>query len=211
MIDDFWTHDIFLFSGTFPRYKNQPRPVRANIHVSDEPYRLNEFEHDTRPVPTLKGTRSYVMLHPYVLEPILTITIGLYNKPKQYADQGPAIGETLEGPRREGVREFEIGSAQAWYYHEDRIIEIWECFLWEEFRKHPFIDDPHMKRLWQAFENWLVGQFPEAQRIITPFNDPIAETVYEYQAFLRSRGFGSVAKSAFGKPIARGELPHKGG
>src|SRR5439155_13871978 len=97
MIDDFWTHDIFLFSGTFARYRNKPRPVRGNIHVSEEPYRLEEFEQDIRPIPTLKGTRTYVMLHPYVFEPILTMTVGLYNKPKQHADAGEAIGKTIGG------------------------------------------------------------------------------------------------------------------
>src|SRR6266702_1139040 len=122
MIDDFWTHDIFLFFGTFPRYRNTPQPVRGKIHTSDETYRLDSYEQNTRPIPTLKGSRTYVMLHPYVLEPILTFSVGLYNKPKQFADQDPAIGETVGGPKQEGVRDIQIGSSQAWYYHEDKII-----------------------------------------------------------------------------------------
>src|SRR5205823_998319 len=125
-----------------------------------------------------------VMLHPYMLEPILTFSIGLYNRPKQYADQDPAIGETVGGPKQEGVRDIQIGSAQAWYYHKDRILEIWECFLCEDFRTHPFVDDPHMQKLWQGFEAWLIQQLPQATQIITPCNDPIAKTIGEYQAFL---------------------------
>jgi hypothetical protein len=210
MRDDFWTHDIFLFSGTFQRYRNERRPVRGKIHTSQETYRLDTFEQDIRPMNTRKGTRTYVMLHPYVLEPILTFSFGLYNKPKKYADQGEVIGETLGTPKQEGVRDVQIGSSQAWYYHEDRTLEIWECFLWEDFRTHPFVDDLHMQKLWKAVEAWLVKQFPQAIRIVTPCNDPIAENIDEYQTFLRSLGYEPVAKSAFGKPVAAGKLPQRG-
>ncbi len=201
MQDDFWTHDTPLFDGVFSYYRNQPRPVRGKIHVSDEPYRLDKHETDIRPLATLKGTRTYVMLHPYVFEPILTLTVGLYKKPRQVADMGEAIGETLGTPKQEGVREVQIGNAQAWYYHQDKILEVWECFLWEGFRSHPLVDDPHMKKLWQGLEAWLSKQFPEATQIVTPFHDPIAHSIEEYQTFLRSLGYESVARSAFGKKL----------
>src|SRR6266567_1750347 len=149
--DDFWLHDIFLFSGTFPRYRNTPRPVRGKIHTSEETYRLDSFEKDIRPIETLKGSRTYVMMHPYVMEPILTLTVGLYNKPQQYADQQEAIGETIGPPKQEGVRDVQIGSAQAWYYHEDKTIEVWECFLDSRFMKQPLVSDQHMQQLWRSF------------------------------------------------------------
>jgi hypothetical protein len=201
VVDDFWTHDIPLFDGVFPYYRNEPRPVRGKIHTSEEPYWLDKQEQDIRPIATLRGTRTYVMMHPYVFEPILTLTVGLYKKPKQYADMGEAIGETLGNPKQEGVRDVQIGSSQVWYYHQDKIIEIWECFLWDGFRTHPFVRDPHMQKLWQALETWLIKQFPEATRIVTPFNDPIAHSIEEYQEFLRSLGYESVAKAAFGKRL----------
>jgi hypothetical protein len=201
VVDDFWTQDIPLFDGVFHYYHDKPRPVRGKIHISEEPYRLDSFEQDIRPIETLKGTRTYVMLHPYVFEPILTLTVGLYNKPKQYADMGESIGETLGQPKQEGVREVQIGSSQVWYYHQDKILEIWECFLDSRFRTHPLVDDPHMHKLWQGFETWLIKQFPQTTRIVTPWNDPIAHSIEEYQAFLRSRGFEPVAKAAFGKRV----------
>ncbi len=112
MQDDFWTHDIALFDGVFSRYRNSPRPVRGKIHVSDEPYELmGKSEQDSRPIPTRRGRRTYIMLHPYVFEPILTLTVGLYKKPRQVADMGEAIGETLGTPKQEGVREVQIGNA----------------------------------------------------------------------------------------------------
>ncbi len=202
-IDDFWTQDIFLFDAVFEVYRNKPGPVRGKIHTSEETYRLDSNEKDIRPIETLKGSRTYIMMHPYVMEPILTLTVGLYNKPKQYADQDEAIGETLGGAKQEGVRDVQIGNAQAWYYHEDKTIEVWECFVDSMFRfqKHPLASDPHMQKLWNSFEAWLVKQFPHAKRMVTPFNDPIAQTIEEYQEFLRSLGFGPVAKAAFGKVV----------
>jgi len=56
-----------------------------------------------------------------------------------------------------------------------------------------------MVKLWQTFESWLVSQFPEASRIVTPCNDPIANSIEEYQTFLHSLGYEPVAKKAFGK------------
>jgi hypothetical protein len=59
----------------------------------------------------------------------------------------------------------------------------------------------HMPKLWTVFEQWLSKQFPEAAQIITPFNDPIAKSIEEYQTFLRSLGYEPVDKAAFGKQI----------
>jgi hypothetical protein len=95
------------------------------------------------------------MMHPYVLEPKLTFTVGLYNNPKHYADQDNPIGEVI-GSNHEGFREVQIGNAQAWYYPADKIIVLWECFFEERFRKDPLPKDSTMKQLWQAFELYLV-------------------------------------------------------
>jgi len=72
------------------------------------------MRHEIIPISEKKGIRTYVMMHPYVLEPKLTFTVGLYPKPKQYADQESPIGEVL-GSHHEGFREVQIGNAQAWY------------------------------------------------------------------------------------------------
>ena len=58
-------------------------------------------------------------------------------------------------------------------------------------------------KLWQGFESWLIKQFPEATRIATPFNDPIAQTIEEYQAFLRALDYhpSPTAEAAFEKAI----------
>ena len=65
IVDDFWTHEIPLFDGVFHYYHDKPRPVRGKIHTSDERYELHhsEAERDIRPIPTRRGTRTYVMAH----------------------------------------------------------------------------------------------------------------------------------------------------
>ena len=197
--DDFWTHDTPLFEGSFRFYRNKPQPVRGKIHLSDEQY----FDVNREIVPIAnprRGNRTYVMMHPYVLEPILTFTVGLYSQPKHYADQGEVIGKTLSS-KQEGVRDVQIGNAQAWYYPEDQLIVLWECYLWDLVRDHQFVADTNIKSLWQAFETFLNQQFPKAIQIATPFNDPIANSIEEYQTFLRSLGYQPVAKAAFGKSI----------
>src|SRR5204862_26773 len=44
-------------------------------------------------------------------------------------------------------------------------------------------------------------KFPHAQTFATPFNDPIAQSIEEYQGFLKSLGYSPISKAAFGKKI----------
>jgi|SRR5438034_1821400 len=198
--DDFWIHDAHLFQGNFRYYRNKPQPVRGKIHLSEERYHLEAYEREVEPLDTLSGTRTYVMMHPYVFEPNIILTVGLYQQSKQYADQDEAIGETVSS-RADGVREVQIGNAQAWYYPADKTIVLWECYLWDFVRDNPLLTDANMKHIWCGFETFLKEQFPQATRIVTPFNDPVAKSIEEYQTFLRSLGYEPVAKAAFGKTL----------
>jgi hypothetical protein len=197
-VDDFWSERVPLFTGQLPSSYNKPQQIWGRFHVSEERY-------DTKGLPEIiplthrRGTRAYVMLHPYVREPQLTMTIGLYKTPKQYADQDSAIGETVGPAKHEGFREAQIGNAQAWYYHEDKTLVLWECFLDSRFRTHPLKQDKNMRQLWQTFELWLLQRFPQATTIATPFHDPIARHITEYQAFLRMLRYSPFAEAAFGK------------
>jgi hypothetical protein len=140
------------------------------------------------------------MMQPYVLEPKLTFTVGVYNQPKKYHDQESSIGEVI-GSHHEGFKEVQVGNAQAWYYHEDKTLVLWECFFDSRFRKHPLPKDTNMQNLWKSFEHWLIKQFPKASTLATPFNDPIAESIEEYQAFLKSLGYSLIAQATFGKKL----------
>ena len=69
------------------------------------------------------------------------------------------------------------------------------------FHKHPFATDTNMQQLWQSFERYLVQKFPQALTLATPFNDPIAESSEEYQAFLKTLGYSPLAEAAYGKKV----------
>jgi hypothetical protein len=188
-----------FFTAHFPTYYTKPQKVWGRFHTSEEQYHAS-LDEEIIPIKEKKGKRTYVMMQPYVREPNLTLTIGLYDKPKQYADQESPIGEVL-GSRHEGFKEVQVGNAQAWYYHTDKTIVLWECFFDDRFRKDPLTTDKNMQKLWRSFEHWLIKQFPQASTLATPFNDPIAQSIEEYQLFLKSLGYSPLAQAAFGKKL----------
>jgi hypothetical protein len=133
--DDFWTERLQLLTAQFPTYYTKPQKVWGRFHTSEEDYFGAASE--IVPLKHKKGRCTYIMMHPYVLEPILTFTVGLYKKPKQYADQETALGKTIGQPKQEGFREVQVGNAQAWYYPADKTIVLGECFFSEGFCRHP--------------------------------------------------------------------------
>lgn len=202
----YYSLDTSLFTGTFRYFDRGKSPVlvRGKIHQSDERYSLSKTERDIEPVSIPKGTRTYLQMKPYVLVPDIRLTVGLYPQPKHYADQPEAIGEVLVAHEEPKKKEIEIGQAQAWYYREDKTLTIWECFLESFVRDEdtPLSADENMRGLWTGFEHFLTRHFPQMQRIITPFDEPLFERE-EYQQFLRSKGYQPVAKAAYGKEITR--------
>ena len=147
------------------------------------------------PIATPKGERAYVNMHPYVEEPNVVLTVGI--PPGGYADM-PVIGQ-VQSARVEGLRHIQIGNVQAWYYPTDTALVLWECFFDRFFREDtPLTKDKNMQHLWKQTEQQLHIKFPQAERIVTPFSDPLFETK-EYQTFLRSLGYEPVAKAAYGK------------
>jgi hypothetical protein len=142
------------------------------------------------------------MFQPYVLVPNIIVTVGLYPKPKHYADMDPAVGEVLSS-RKEQEREEQIGSGQAWYYPADRVLVLWECLLYGFVRDEPQRLDRNMRVLWTSIEHWLLRQLPDAVQIVTPWSDPAFKTT-AYQAFLRELGYRKIK----GHP-AYGKLAHR--
>jgi hypothetical protein len=198
--DDFWTERLPLLTAQFPTYDTKLQQVHGRFHTSEETFRASP--HEIIPLHEKTGTRTYVMMQPYVLEPQLAFTIGLSHPSKTYHDQESPIGEVI-GSKQEGFRDVQVGNAQAWYYHSDKTIVLWECFVDKRFRTHPLGQDTTMQNLWQAFEHYLVKKFPNAQTLATPFNDPIADSMEEYQAFLQSLSYAPLGQAAFGKALTR--------
>jgi hypothetical protein len=197
--DNYWTHDIPIATARFPYYRNEPRMVQGKIHVSEE-HIYTSIVREIVPLSSKSGTRNYVSLHPYVIEPQMVINVGMYAKPKHYADQESAIGKVLSSEVK-GLRQHVIGSAQAWYYPKDKLLVIWECFFDDRFRNHPLPEDANMQQLWQAFERFLIQKFPQASTLATPFHDPIADSIEEYQAFLKILGYSPFVQGVYGKKV----------
>src|SRR5205823_5268775 len=162
-----WTHDTSLFTGSFRYFGAEPVLVRGKLHLAEEAYYGAASE--IVPLKTKKGMCTYINLKAFVLVPDITLTIGLYAKPKQYADQEPAIGEVIGAKENPKMREQEIGDGQAWYYPSDRTIVLWECGLYNPFEEAPIEQDPNMTGLWTGFERFLLSQFPHAEQIATTY------------------------------------------
>jgi len=56
--------------------------------------------------------------------------------------------------------------------------------------------------LWGGFERFLVEQCPDAQRLVTTYDDPVYET-QAYQRFLSELGYRRLSTVAFGKEVTR--------
>gem|GEM_PF-4991597 len=82
--DDFWTDHAELFAANFSYYRNIPQTVHAKFHRSEERYSRDKYE--IVPISQLRGTRTYVMMHFYTLEPDIYLTVNV--APKVYADLG---------------------------------------------------------------------------------------------------------------------------
>lgn len=195
--DEYWTEEGQLCTGTFRSYHDKPRPVWAQMHVSEGTYSFERKEQAITPVTHLRGTRTYVHAQVFTWEPNVFFTVGLLSRLAPDGSIGQVVGTEQRGQRRQ-----ELGKAQAWYYPADDLIMLWECFYNGFYRDAPLLEDANMAALWQGLEPWLAERFPEAQRIATIFRDPLFETS-EYQTFLRRLGYALVAQAAFGKLIER--------
>ena len=131
--DDFWTERLPFFTAQFPTYYTKPQQIHGRFHTSDEEY--SPSRHEIIPLSERRGQRTYVLMQPYVLQPKLTFTVGVYNRPKQYADQESPIGKVIGAPQAQGFREVEVGNAQAWYYPAEKTIVLWECFFYQWSRQ----------------------------------------------------------------------------
>jgi hypothetical protein len=212
MEDSFWTHDTLLFEGRFRYYHDKKQEVRGKIHLAGERYDFKSFGHglERSYLNNPKGQRVYLLMHPYIVQPNIVMNITI--QPKHYADAGTILGKSIDS-RVAGLRHEDIGNAQAWYYPEDKVLVLWECFFHEYARDVPLLKDTNMASLWTGFEKWLLNRFPDAEKIVTPFADPIWEAK-EYQSFLRKRGYTEGESGTFIKPlevIASELRSHQGG
>jgi hypothetical protein len=196
------THDTSLFTGNFSYFGKEPVLVRGKLHLADETY--YGAASDIIQLKSKNGDCNYINLKTYILVPDIRLTIVLYPKPKQYADQEPAIGEVIASQEQPKLKEQEIGDGQAWYYPGDKTIVLWESGLRPHFREKPIHQDPNMTGLWTGFETFLTQHFKSTTQIATTYTDPDYKTG-EYQQFLKQLGYKPqpTARAAWAKKIHR--------
>jgi hypothetical protein len=163
-------------------------------HISEERYHRSEGA-EIIPLHEKSGTRIYVMARPYILEPDYTLTVGMYPRPAERN----AIGEVLATEWR-GMRQREVGQAQAWFYPSARTLVLWECFLEAWCRHEDPRTDETLHALWTGFEGFLLQHAPGVERIVTPSWEPLYDQDKQaWPHFLRSVGYQLIGPRAFGK------------
>ena len=92
-----------------------------------------------------------------------------------------------------------MGNAQAWHYPEDEVLVLWECYLYEPYRRGRPGDDRRLNRLWDCFESFLMERF-NPRDIYTPSWEPIYSGA-EWEEFLRGRGYERFDERSFRKRV----------
>jgi hypothetical protein len=185
--DPYWTDDVLLGDVPLP---DGSALVRLRLHQSEEAYHGRNIA-ELVPLSQSSGSRSYVHARPYVLEPEITLTVGLFPTPR---DTG-AVGEVVDSSW-EGMRHVEIGQAQAWYYPADRLLVLWECYLYDRWRAADPLRDSALAAVWDGFERRLLAHFPQAARITTPSWEDIYERP-AWQDFLTQHGYAPATPGVF--------------
>lgn len=169
----------------------EPYGLRLKLHESEERLRGHR---EIFPVRSRTGTRRYFHAKPYVLEPQITLTVDLSPAHRPDGAIGAVAGSTWEG-----MRHREIGQAQAWYYPADRVLVIWECFLLGPYREPEPVRDMSHLTLWTGFERALLGRLPEAERLVTTWEDIYPRE--QWADFLTARGYAAEGGAVFAKPV----------
>jgi hypothetical protein len=81
----YYTLDTSLFQAPIGYFDRGllPVSVRGKIYTSEERYTRSKAEREIVPIETLSGMHTYIHMKPYVQVPQHSLTIGLFNKPKQ--------------------------------------------------------------------------------------------------------------------------------
>jgi hypothetical protein len=186
--DPYWTHNLVIGEGDVQGHKSL---IRLHLHQSEETFHHAE---SLFPIPSQKGNRSYFHAKPYILIPKMTLNIGL-TRPKADSDEiGRVIGSDVKN-----LQERELGNAQAWYYPADKVLVLWECYLFEPYAQKDLRKDQLLATVWRGFEETLLKELPDTTRMYTTY-----EPIYErpvYKTFLAKQGYRPIEKVAFVKEV----------
>jgi len=191
---EFWTVDEQL--GTVSLF-GADAAARMRAHVSEETYTPYVTRGELIPLQAAQGVRDYVLIHPYILVPDITLEASFYPRAKAPEPIGHVIASAWQGMRHE-----RIGQGQAWHYREDRTILLWELLLYPRYRDEDAAPDANLHALWQAFERFLANRFPTAQTIATPAQEPEYEQD-QWRDFLIQLGYREQSEQILVKEVVR--------
>jgi hypothetical protein len=171
-------------------------PLYMKLHTSKERYSALDRE-ELVPLSTPTGERLYVHGKPYLRSPDIRLTVVLRH---QTIERGE-IGQVVSA-QQQGFREREIGQAQAWYYPADKLLVLWECYLFDSYQqtKDPR-EDAMLTTVWTGFEQVLANHLPATSRIVTPAWEDIYDRE-QWQAFLGLRGYTLIGPQVMQKELA---------
>jgi len=200
MQDSYWETDLSLGEGVCYRYRNKPRPLRLLLHIARlEPYC---YWQEIVPITQPEGERIWVHASPYIILPQLPL--GLAAKLSWSFKLGfwGSLIRWLTKADWPGMNYRNIGKCQAWYYPQDRLLMLWDCYLYAG--KDPRTDHT-LCALWHGFERFLLKSFPATERMATR----AWESSYDrkdWQAFLTQQGYQPFNPQAFVKKVAPDSL-----
>jgi hypothetical protein len=198
--EEYWTVDEAI--GEVVLWHGEPSTLRLQAHIAEELYRQGPSA-EIIPLRHPLGVRTNLNARAYVLVPDIRLDVRPNAAPARSDPAGIVHASTWEGMKAE-----RIGSAQAWYYHEDRALILWECFLEDRYRGDNPAEDPNAYALWEGFERFLIGRFPQARTIATTSDENLYELA-QYQAFLGSMGYRELHDQAFGKDLTATSPPQR--
>jgi len=179
--EEYWTLDVLLGQVAL---QGEPIPLRAWVHQETAP--LSD-----------DGGRIYIDIAPY-LTPFVPKHTSLPVATLPLMVTMPAGTLSRRG----------IGRAQGGYFPEERVIELWDCFLAVDYRRKGMLKakgnsdaDLLYEALWSGVVSLLMGLFPDAAEMNTPLWQPAGVSRRAWMAFLERHGYLRRGENTAFKPL----------
>lgn len=167
--------------------------LRVKAHLADQPYGRSATG-SLMPLSAIQGTCTAIDAKAYILVPDITLDVALSPAERPTAALGTVTASEWAGMKAEYV-----GEATAFYYHEDRVLCVWECYFEDQYQQGEPDQDANYAVLWRGIEDLLLRRFPAATQLVTTADDPLYEPA-DYQRFLIRLGYAPLNDRAFAKP-----------
>ncbi len=185
---DYWQGYVAL--GVVPLLAT-PVLLYLQIHTAEE--RDTAWE-DLVPLTQQRGERLYVHARPCLLVPKAILSTVVHQR-----SRGSQNGRVIDAEQQD-FRPRVIGQAHAWFYPDERLLVVRECYLFEGYHTQHPEEDQVLAVVWHGFERLLRARLPAAERIATPAREDRYRRE-EWQAFLQAQGYQHFNERAMMKAL----------